>query len=191
VSKRIPELPTGHRIYTRGWLVEQQHFGLWNERADERQLLFHAATQLPGEPVRESVHVEHLEILKTAIRNLIWRNEAQIAAIADVFCNSQIGIETEVLRQIPGLGSHIPCWAAQYVRIAGSCFHHTRKDLKRRGLSSSIGTNQSEHLAVFNVKCDSSHGLKLAIALCKGLNIDCPLSDSLPILGCPIWDSRI
>ena len=66
VRERVPELAARYRIDAGGRLIEQQDARLWHERAGERQLLLHAAAQLPGQPVREAVHVEHLQIAVTA-----------------------------------------------------------------------------------------------------------------------------
>src|ERR1700676_2326125 len=43
VRKHVPEFPARHWVDTRGGLIEQQDPRLGNERANERQLLFHSA----------------------------------------------------------------------------------------------------------------------------------------------------
>ncbi len=51
VRQRIPELAARYRIDAGGRLVQQQHARLGHQRAGQRQLLFHAAAQLPGQPI--------------------------------------------------------------------------------------------------------------------------------------------
>ena len=85
VREGIPEFAAGDGIDAGGGLVEQQDARLGDERADQRELLLHAAAELAGEPVGEAVHVEHAQILVAAFEDFLRRNAAQIAAVADVF----------------------------------------------------------------------------------------------------------
>jgi hypothetical protein len=113
-----------------------------------------------------------LQILMAAIRDLLRRNAAQIAAIANVFRHGKIGIQAEGLRQVAGLGTHLARRAAKDVRDAGGCFHHAGKNLEGRGLARSIRANQAKNLAGLDFKRDSADGLELAIALRQAANIN-------------------
>ena len=48
VRERVPEFAARNRIDARGRLVEQQHPRLRHQRAGQRQLLLHAAAELPA-----------------------------------------------------------------------------------------------------------------------------------------------
>src|ERR1022692_34108 len=60
MRQRVQEFAPGDWIDARGRLIEQQNARLCDQRADQRQLLLHAAAQLSRQPVLETVHVEHL-----------------------------------------------------------------------------------------------------------------------------------
>jgi hypothetical protein len=62
VRQGVPEFAAGDRVDARSGFIQQQHARLRHQRADQRQLLLHAAAQLSRQPVRETVHVEHLQI---------------------------------------------------------------------------------------------------------------------------------
>src|SRR5467141_1526780 len=88
VGEHVPKLTTRYRIDAGSWLIEQQHSGLRHERGNKGQFLFHSAAQFPSEPVRESVHIKHTEILAAALGDLVPWNASQVATVANVFRNS-------------------------------------------------------------------------------------------------------
>ena len=61
LGQQLPELAARHRIDAGRRLVEQDDPGLVHERACERQLLFHPAGQLIGQPRAELRELRQLE----------------------------------------------------------------------------------------------------------------------------------
>ena len=106
----------------------------------------------------EAVHVKHPQIAMPALRDLLGRNAAQIADVADVFRDGEIGIEAEGLRQIAGLRTRFARRVAEDFRRAGGRLHHAGQDLKRGRLARAVGADQAEDLAVFDFEIDAAHG---------------------------------
>ncbi len=102
MSERVPELTAGDRIDAGGWLIEKEDPRLRHEGAGEREFLLHAATQASGQPLFESIHVEHAQVTAAALCDFVRWHAAEIADIADVFGHREIGVETEGLREITG-----------------------------------------------------------------------------------------
>ena len=173
MGERIPELAAGDRIDARGGLVEKQHARLRHQRAGQRELLFHAAAEASGEAVLEAVHVEHAQIAAAALRDFVRRHAAQIADVADVFGDGEIGIETEGLREIAGVRAGFARGTAENLGRAGGGFHDAREDLKRGGFARAIGSDQAEDFAVADVEVDAAHGLERAVALPEIANANC------------------
>ena len=163
VGKNIPELAPGDGIDAGGRLVEQQDAGLGNQRADQRELLPHAAAELARQPVGEPVHVEHAQILVAALHDFLLGNAAQIAAIANVLRDGQVGIEAEGLGEVSGLRAHLARGAAKDVDAAGGRFHHPGENLKGRGFSRAIRADQAEDFALLHVKVDPADSFDRAI----------------------------
>ena len=88
-------------------------------------------------------------------------NAAQIAAVANVLGDSEVGIKAEGLSEIAGLRAHLARRAAEDVGNAGGRFHHAGKDLKGRGFARAIRTDEAEYLARVDFKADSTHSLNL------------------------------
>src|SRR5215510_3784131 len=113
MRQRIPEFTPRNRIDARGWLIQQQHFGLRDERAGQRQLLFHASAQASGKSCRKTLHAEHAKIFLCALSDLIRRHTPQITNVADVLHHAQIGIQTESLGEIASLRARLACWSSK------------------------------------------------------------------------------
>src|SRR5258708_39803089 len=99
----MPELAAGNRIDTSRRLVQQKYTGLSNQRADKRQLLLHPSAEPSGQAIHEGMHVEHFEVATAALVDFVRRDSAQLGDVADVFGDTEVGIQTEALRQITSL----------------------------------------------------------------------------------------
>src|SRR6266403_5033877 len=75
MSESVPEFSTRYWIDTGRRLIQQQGARLGDERAGERELLLHSAAQLTCEPVRETVHIKHLEIAVSSLLDFFVRDE--------------------------------------------------------------------------------------------------------------------
>ena len=172
MGEHVPELAARDGIDARGRFVEQQDVGLRNQRADQRELLPHAAAQLSGEAVGEAVHVEHAQVLLAAVEDRLRVNAAQIAAVANVLGDSEVGIKAEGLSEIAGLRAHLARRAAEDVGNAGGRLHHAGEDLKGRGFARAIRTDEAEYLARVDFKADSPYGLNFAIVLGEAASLN-------------------
>ena len=103
VRERIPEFAARHRIDAGRRLVEQQHPRLGHERTRQSELLLHAAAQPAGQPVGEAIQIEHPQVAEAAPLDLVARHAAQVADVAQVLGDGEVGIQTERLRQVPGV----------------------------------------------------------------------------------------
>ena len=92
-------------------------------------------------------------------------NAAQVAAVADVFGDGEVGIEAEGLGEVAGLRAHLARGPAEDVGDAGGRFHHAGENLEGRGLARAIGADEAEYLARLDCKADAAHGLERAVAL--------------------------
>ena len=61
LREQLPELPPRYGIDAGRGLVEQDDLGLVDERARERELLFHAAGELIGQPRAERRELRDVE----------------------------------------------------------------------------------------------------------------------------------
>ena len=102
---------------------------------------------------------------RAAVEDRLRLDAAQIAAVADVFVDGEVGIEAEGLRQVAGLRTHLARRAAEDVGDAGGRFHHSGENLEGRGLARAVGADQAEDLARADFEVDSAHGFERAVAL--------------------------
>jgi len=148
VSERVPEFAPRYRVYSGRRLIQQQYVRLRHQRTRERQFLLHPTAQFPGQPIREAIQVEHLQIVLAAFCDLVGSNAAQIADVTDVFENREIRIETELLGEVAGFGARGARRLAKNFRHATAQLHNSGEDLERRGLAGSVGPDQAEDLAI-------------------------------------------
>ncbi len=154
MRERIPELAARDRIDAGGRLIQQQHAWLRDQRASQRQLLFHPTAQSTSQPALESIHIEHPQITPAALCDLIRRNLAQVADVANVFHYTKIRVEAEGLCQITGLRPRLASRLPEYFRDSGCGFHYSSDDLKCRGLARAIGADQSEDFSFAHLQID-------------------------------------
>ena len=165
MRQRVPELTPRNRIDAGGRLVEQQHPRLRHQRARERELLLHAPAQPSGQPLGKAIHVEHLQVATSAAVDLVAGHAAEVADVADVLADGEVGIEAERLGQIAGVGARLAGRLAEDFSHAGGRFHDAGENLKRRGLSGAVRSDQSEDLARWKGERDTAHRFDVAVAL--------------------------
>jgi hypothetical protein len=88
VRQDIPEFAPRYRVDAGGGLIEQQNPRLRHQRADQRQLLLHAAAQLSRQTIREAMHVEHAQIALAPRDDFFGRHMPQIAHVPDVLVHA-------------------------------------------------------------------------------------------------------
>ncbi len=120
--------------------------------------------RLACQPVFEAVHIEHAQIAAAALQNLGGRHEAQIADVADVLHDAEIGIQTEGLREISGVRSRVTRRHAEHFGGTRGRFHDAREDLESGSFAGAVGTDQPEDFAIANFEIDAAHGFEIAIA---------------------------
>ncbi len=151
VSERVPEFAPRYGVHSCRRLIQQQDARLWHQRTDERQFLLHPAAQFPRQPIRETVHVEHLQIMLASLGDLVGSNSAQVADVADILRNRKIRIETERLGEVAGLRARRASRLAKNFGNAAAGFHDPCQDLERRGFACPVGPDQAEDLPIENV----------------------------------------
>ncbi len=62
--ENAPEIAPRNRIDAGRRLIEQNHFGPMNQRADQAQLLLHAAGELARQPLAKLAHPRRLQQLR-------------------------------------------------------------------------------------------------------------------------------
>src|SRR5262249_61079556 len=82
-------------------------------RARQRQLLLHPAAELSGETVTEGTQAEQGEVPSAPRLDDGGRHPSQLAHIAEVFVDAQVGVEAECLGEIPHLLASFPGWPAE------------------------------------------------------------------------------
>src|SRR5581483_1858420 len=87
-----PEIAPGNRIHAIGRLVQKQHAGLMQQRAHERELLFHAAGKLGGLALAERLHASHLKQLRAQFLALAPDDSEQVAIERHVLVHRQIAV---------------------------------------------------------------------------------------------------
>src|SRR5689334_14329424 len=97
---------------------------------------------------------------------------AEVADVADVLCNGEVGIEAERLGEVAGLRSRFARRAAENLRAAGSCFHHAREDLKRSSLSGSVRADESEDFAGADFEIEAADRLNGAVVFAELADVD-------------------
>src|SRR4029434_4212301 len=80
-----------------------------DERADQRELLLHAARQLSGQPAAKRRELRHLQQLMAAILELAQGVEWRQAR--DVLVDRQVAVQTEALREVSDLLGDLPMLA--------------------------------------------------------------------------------
>ena len=164
MCERVPEFAARDRIDSRGRLIEQQDLRLRHQRAGERQLLLHAAAETAGKAFGKPVHVEHGKVLVAAIANIRAGDPPQIADVADVFGDREIGIKAERLGEITGLSARFACGTAEDFGAAGSRFHHAREDLEGGSLPRAVRSDESENFPAMHGQIDAADSLDGTVA---------------------------
>ena len=172
MRERVPELAARHGIDAGRRLIKQQDARLRNQRAGERELLLHAAAEPPGQTIGEAIHIEHAEILIAALIDLPGRNVTEIADVADVFRDAEIGIEAERLRQIADLRARLARGLAEDFGLARSRLHDAAEYLERGCFAGAIGTDQAENFSLANFKVDGAYCLDGAVVLSQRVNVN-------------------
>src|ERR1051326_4013169 len=140
------------------------------ECASQSQLLLHAAAELSGETIAETIHVEHFEIMLTTFGDLLRRHTPQVTDVAKILRHTQIRIETERLREVPGWGAHGASRLAEDRGDAAGCFHYTGENLERRSLAGAIRSNHAEDLTSVDGEADAANRLRWSIRLVQVAN---------------------
>ncbi len=193
MGERIPELAAGYRVDAGGGFVEQQHFGFRHQRTGQREFLFHAAAEASGKAIGEAIHVEHAQIVHAALADLLRRDQAQVADIADILVDREVGIQTVALRKIARMGTRLPGGLAEYVGGTGGGFHDASEDLERGSLPCPVGSDETEDLAFADFKVDAAHGFNGTVTFAElvhahGGTPECLAAATPPVTGTAvIW----
>ena len=99
---QLPELPPRQRIDPGRRFVEDKEIGIVNQRAAERQLLFHAAGKLAGGPVEERIETGRAGQVVDARLALRLPLAEQAADEVQIFEHAERGVEIapETLRHV-------------------------------------------------------------------------------------------
>jgi hypothetical protein len=100
VVEKVPELAATHRVDAVGRLVEQEHLGLVEQRARERELLVHAAREGLGAPVLELGEARDGEEPLAAFSKRVPRETEHLPKEREVLGDGQIAVKTVLLRHV-------------------------------------------------------------------------------------------
>jgi len=94
----------------------------------------------------------------SAVQNLVHRNPAQIADVANVFRHAQVGVQAKRLRQISGLRIASRERDAQRLPSCHLWLPSRRQNLERRSLARAVGADQAEDLSRPTSRLMPPHG---------------------------------
>ena len=95
-----PEVATRHRIDAVGRLVEQDHLGSVNQRADQAELLLHPAGKVPGQTAAEIAQAGRRQQFRGALLALLAADAEEIRVEPDVFVHREVFVKAEALRHV-------------------------------------------------------------------------------------------
>src|SRR4030095_11633396 len=152
LGEKLPELTARDGIDAGGRLVEHDQLRFVDERARQRELLFHAARQSVGQPAakrRELRHVEQLVAPAPIVAETVDLGEER-----DVFVDAQIAIQAEALREVPHAFGELAMFtngvSPEHTNLAGIGVQQAAHQPDRGRLASSVGPDQTEHLAAID-----------------------------------------
>src|SRR5262249_43816269 len=89
----------------------------------------------------------------------------QVARVAEVFPDREIGIEAERLREIARLRSSLARRPAEDLGAAARRFHDPGENLKRGRLAGAVGPDEAEDLSLADLEADPAHGIERVVTL--------------------------
>ena len=105
LRQQLPELPARDGIDTGRRLVQHDERRLVDERARQRQLLFHPARELAGQAVAERREPRHLQELLAA--RAVVADAVQLGEELDVLVDGQVAVQREALGQVAHALRHL------------------------------------------------------------------------------------
>ncbi len=125
-----------------------------HERADERELLLHAARQLIREPTAKARELRHLE--QPVAARVVVVQPVDLCEEGDVLVDAEIAVEAEPLRQIADLRGDATVRPQriepEHADRPAIGAQQAAQQADRRRLAGAVGTDQAEHLAARNAQ---------------------------------------
>ena len=175
LGEHVPEFVARHGIDPRRGFVEQQHRGTVDQRAAQRQLLFHAAREFPGAARAEGFDLSVDRGDQVAVGRGI--DAEQRGEEVEVLLDREVGVE----REPPGHVTHPPAdfavlphdVAAIDRRRASVGVYQRREQAEQRGFARAVGTDQSEQLAPRDFECHAVERRQRAVMLGQTVRFYC------------------
>ena len=174
-----PEVAPRYRVDAGGGFVEDDQFRLVNQRAGERQFLFHAAGQMFHRPPAELGETGDREQPLLAFGQRGCRNQPQLGEEIDVFLDREFGVQVQaqplrheaeaVFHPFRG-GLGIQSRAEHFERAAiesehaGDGFHQT-------GFARAVRSDQAVDFAAPHIQRYAGHRAAPAVALDESVQV--------------------
>ena len=156
--------------------VEKETPGIADDRAADGDALFFAFCQLARRTVQDAVELECLRDLRHPPVDFRRRELFGVERVGEVFRHAERGVERVELEGhghvAVARGKAVHAFAAQD-HVALGRHLQPRDHPKRRGLPTTRGSEQAEHLAIADGEVDGVHGGQGAEALGQFLEFDC------------------
>jgi len=143
-------------------LVEQQHLGLDDEAAGDRDALELAARELMRPALLVALEMDEGESARHPLADLGGRHASRLQAVGDVAGDGVVGENRVVLEHHAGVAPvrRQPVDARRTeMNAAGIELAESRDHAQKRGLAAPGGTEQGEELAVGDIERDAAHGV--------------------------------
>jgi hypothetical protein len=164
------------RIEARGWLVQNQHIGIVNERLREADALLEAFRELAAVAIGDLADPGAIHDRRHPLPAFSRGNALDAGDEVEIFTCRHLGIERRRLRQVPGA----PLGGDRVVenvvsRDHGAPFgrrHIARENPHRRGFARAVRAKKAEDLSALDPETDVVDGGHGAVALGDVLNLD-------------------
>ena len=172
----IADLGHASRIQARCGLVEDEEFGLVEERLRDCEALLHPLRELLDPVVRPLVQLDHLQDGLAAVFDFLGRHASEASRIRERFDRREVAIELRRLndradarKSVGRLLANID--AEQRGPTSGGP-DQVRHDLDRRGLSGAIRTEEAERRARRDGQVERLQGGEVTVLLAEALQVD-------------------
>ena len=147
-------------------LVEEQHRGLADECAGERDALLLAAAQVPRVAIRKLVEADHLQHLAHLAIALAALDALDLEAELDVLVHVAVGEEREALEHHGGVAlrrREVGDVLAGDVDLSLGDLFETADHAQRRGLAAAARAEHGDELAVLDLGVEVDDGAHVAV----------------------------
>ena len=146
----VPEFPARKRVHAHRRLIQQQQARRRHQRANQPELLLHAAGKLPRQPRREGRHGAHVQQFAVARRARGVRHALEVGVEVQVLLHAQVFIQAKLLRHVANVRlrsrRHGRRWRAarkrQRARIGAQ---QPGDDAQQRRFARTVGAEQRRH----------------------------------------------